>query len=324
MNKLRRQNSAIKTPLNDLLGSKGQVMVLRQLAEADHPVSHSELLDRTSLSRQGVYDVIHRLAENGLVEYVGSGNLHQVILSKSHPLAGAVKKLFAAEKKRYDNLIKNLIAEIRNMGMKPKAAWISGKLPRRVDEYGDPVSIALLGEVQAIDDITDEFKNRLHKADIEKEFDVTIEINSVTLADIETKPRYYSDSIISLWGPDPQYYLNNSQPQSKPKNHQALDQESRAYSRAWIELLKGRPEIIERTLGYLEESIPQIHSGGKKELQEWKHILGSMSFQRLKKFLASDSQRSARLRQSNPFWLVLKESEREKLEEIKIEQNPGS
>jgi len=56
----------------------------------------------------------------------------------------------------------------------------------------------------------------------------------------------------------------------------------------------------------------------QKKLQEWKHILKSMSFQRLKKFLESDSERSARLRQSLLFWPVLNDSEGTELDKIKL------
>ncbi|MDR8389513.1 hypothetical protein NC796_00095 [Aliifodinibius sp. S!AR15-10] len=100
-----------------------------------------------------------------------------------------------------------------------------------------------------------------------------------------------------------------------------MDSQSLIDSKAWSELLKTYPEIIQRTIKYLEDRIPETSSGEKKELQEWKHILESMSLQRLKKFLESDSERSTRLRQSLPFWPALKDSERAKLKKLKSEQD---
>ncbi|MDZ7694625.1 MAG: hypothetical protein U5K69_26480 [Balneolaceae bacterium] len=107
------------------------------------------------------------------------------------------------------------------------------------------------------------------------------------------------------------------------RTHKDLDIQSHIDSKAWTELLKTYPEIIQRTIKYLEDRFPQISSGEKKELQEGKHILESMSFQRLKKFLESDSERSTRLRQSLSFWPVLKDSERIELENYKSERKPG-
>jgi len=321
MDNLNKQNSAFKAPLDDILGSKGHIMILRQLAETENPMSHSELLDRTNLSRQGVYDVVRRLVKTGIIRYVGSGKQQQVALRQEYPLIDVITKLFKAEKKRFEDLIQRLKEEIKNLEIKPKAAWIFGKVAQGSDEYGDPVRIALLGDVETVDDINEEFRNRLYESNIEKRYDLTIEITGVTLADFESRPIINANKIILLWGPDPQHYLAGTKDERGGKRtHRDLDKQSLIDSKAWTELLKTHPEIIQRTVKYLEDRIPQISSGEKNELQEWKHILESMSFQRLKKLLVSDSERSTRLRQSLPFWPVLNDSERTRLEEFKSEQ----
>ncbi|MEX0770953.1 MAG: helix-turn-helix domain-containing protein [Balneolaceae bacterium] len=321
MDKSDNRNSSLKTPLDDILGSKGHIMILRQLSEADNPMSHSELLDRTSLSRQGVYDVVRRLVETGILTYVGSGKQQQLELRQNYPLTNYITKLFKVEKKRFEDLIQSLKEEIKNLDIKPKSAWIFGKVAQGSDEYGDPIRIALLGDVKTVDEITEEFRDRLYESDIEKHYDVTIEINGVTLADLEPRPIINANKIILLSGLDPLHYLVGSKDERKGKRfHQDFDKQSLIDSKSWTELLKNYPEIIQRTIHYLEDRIQKINSREKKELQEWKHILESMSFQRLKKFLESDSERSTRLRQSLPFWPVLNDSERAKLEKIKSEQ----
>jgi hypothetical protein len=85
-------------------------------------------------------------------------------------------------------------------------------------------------------------------------------------------------------------------------------------------LIKKYPGIIQRTINYLNNKVHEMNSGEKKELLEWRNILESMSYQRLKKFLESDTERSARLRQSLPFWQVLNKHERAKLEELKSDE----
>jgi len=311
-------HSTLRTPFDDILGSKGHIMILRQLSDAKNPMSHSELLDRTNLSRQGVYDVVRRLVENGIVMYVGSGKQQQVAIRKDFPLSNIISKLFEAEKKRFNDLIKRIQELIKNLEIQPKSAWIFGKIALGSDDYGDPIRIALLGDVKTVDEVTSEFKDLVYESDLEKRFDVTIDISGITLADITT---VNVKDLIMLWGPDPQHYLESSKNDRDGKrSHEDLDRQSLIDSKAWTELLKTYPEIIQRTISYLDERIPQISSGEKKELQEWKHILESMSLQRLKKFLGSDSERSTRLRQSLPFWPVLKDNERTKLEKLKSEQ----
>ena len=314
-------NSALKNPLNEILGYQANVRLLRCLIESHGPLSYSGLAERTGLSLPGIHKVVPRMIETGIIQYTGSGKRQQIVIRKQHPLVGAIKELFETEKRNYDSLIKSLKDAIGALELKPKSAWIFGKVAQRSDDYGDPVRIALLGDVKSIDDITEEFRDRIYETDIEKHYDVTIEISGVTLADVESRPIINTNKMILLWGMDLQHYLVGSKDERDGKRfHQDLDKQSLIDSKAWTELLKTHPEIIQRTIQTLEDRIPDINSGEKKEFQEWKHILESMSFQRLKKFLESDSERSTRLRQSLPFWPVLNDNERAKLEKIKSEQ----
>lgn len=314
MRPISDHNSALKHPLNKILGYQANVRLLRCLGEAREAMSHSELADRTGLSLPGIHKVVPRMVETGIIQYTGSGKKQQIEIRNEHPLADIIKELFKAEKEYYDSLIGSLKETMEGLKLNPKSAWIFGEVARGSDEYGDPVRIALLGDVKTIDEITEQFRDRLINSGIEKKFDVTIDISAVTLADLKT---FNVKDLIMLWGPAPQHYLASPKDnRDGKKTHHDLDKQSLVGSKAWYELLKTYPEIIQRTIKYLEDRIPQISSGEKKELQEWKHILESMSLQRLKKFLESDSERSTRLRQSLPFWPVLKDSEREKLKDI--------
>ena len=313
-------NSALKNPLNEILGYQANVRLLRCLVETGEPLSHSELAERTGVSLPGIHKVVPRMTKTGIIQFTGSGKQQQIGIRQEHPLTEIIKELFKEEKEYFKSLIKSLKETIEDLELKPKSAWIFGKVAQGSEEYGDPIRIALLGEVKTIDDITDQFRDLLIESSIEKKFDVTIDIKGLTLADIESKPGINADKIILLWGPDPQHYLVGSKDERKGKRtHRELDKQSLIDSKAWTELIKTHPEIIQRTIRYLEERIPQISSGEQKELKEWKYILESMSFQRLKKFLESDSERSTRLRQSLPFWPVLKDSERARLEKIAAE-----
>ena len=296
------------------------MIVLRELIRSNHPISHSELLERTDLSKQGVYDITKRLVETGVVTYTGSGRQQLVELRKKYPLYRDLVNLFNMETQRYKELADALRSIVRNLKEKPESAWIFGRTARGEDEYGDPVQIALLGKLKIVDSLTNEFREKLIQDRVESIFDVTIDIRGVTVADLETKPSLTEEGMIHLWGIDPKDYLNpQSDESASMKSHRDLDERSLAESKIWTKLLKSNPEIIPRTISLLDKQIDKTSTGEKLELLEWKNLLENSSFQRLKKFMESDSERAVRLRQSLPFWHVLTENEKGKFEQLKKE-----
>jgi len=285
------------------------------MIDTGRSMSHSELAEQTGLSLPGVHKVIPRLIETGIIEYLGLQGQQYVQLRDDHPLTDTIKHLFNNEKEYFDSLLNELKNQIKSLDKQPKSVWIFGKVAQGTDEYGDPIQIALLGKIKSVDSLTENFREELYHSGIEHNYDVTIDLRGITKADLETKPNLMEGKIILLYGVYPKSYLENftESGAQKGKKHSDFDARSLSDAEIWTKLLKKYPEIISKTLNYLENRIPQIASGEKKELREWKHILESMSFQRLKKFLESDSERSVRLRQSLPFWEVLNERERSEL-----------
>ncbi|AXI99717.1 hypothetical protein CYPRO_0431 [Cyclonatronum proteinivorum] len=301
--------SALKYPLSSILGSKGHIAVLRELFSAGYPLGHGSLLERTGLSRQGVYDVVKRLAETGIVAYQGSGRQQLIALRSDYPLYMQLKAMFFAEADRFDNLLQALGQIIEGLSVRPDSAWIFGSVAAGTDRYGDALQIALLGRLSSIENVAQEFSVELSKKNTEITFDVSIESRGITKADLMTKPYFTEGTIIHLWGVHP-LSDNISSGSGHPKCHQEIDQTQASDSKIWSELLALYPEIIPRTIRYLEQEIPKHRTGEKLELDEWKRILMTTPFQRLKKLLESDSERAIRLRQSLPFWPVLTEDER--------------
>ena len=314
------QQSFLMHPLTSILGSKGHVIVLRELIRSTHPLSHSELLERTDLSRQGVYDITKRLVETGVATYTGSGRQQLVELREKYPLYKELVNLFSMETQRYEDLVDTLRSIVRNLEKQPESVWIFGRTVRGEDEYGDPVQIAVLGKLKTVDSLTGEFREKLIQDKVESNFDVTIDIRGVTVADLETRPSLTEEGMIHLWGIDPKEYLNPQRDESDSvKSHKDHDERSLEESKIWTELLKSNPEIIPKTLSLLDKQIDKTSTGEKLELLEWKNLLENSSFQRLKKFIESDSERAVRLRQSIPFWQVLTENEKNKFVQLKQE-----
>jgi sugar-specific transcriptional regulator TrmB len=311
-------SSNLRHPLTSILGSKGHILILRVLIMTDQPMSHSELINRTSLSRQGVYDVVGRLIETGIVTLVGSGNRQHVLIRKNHPLFEVLASLFAAEKQHFETLLSELRNHILQINDYLDSAWIFGKAAQGTDEYGDALQIALLGNVKSIDSITNQYRQQLIRSNVESKFDVTIDLKGLTIAEVKSKPSMFDSKIIHLWGVDPSIYIkSDSNPSTKIVSHSDHDKRSLLESYWWIEMIKMYPEIIPRTVEWLTHSIAQSKTGEIMEWMEWKNLLTNSSSQRLKKFLESDSERSVRLRQSLPFWYVLTENERKTFNELK-------
>lgn len=308
------KDSSLRTPLDDILGYPANIRLLRCLVEANTSMSISALAKRTGISVPGIHKAVSRLMKTGIIRYVGSGRTQLIELRNEHPMFRAISTLFNAERELFEFLLDHLKLIITDLQTKPESAWIYGPVATGSDDYGDPLKVALLGDLQSVDAISDQFRERAKQTEIEKRFDVTIEVKGITTADEECIEK--SGKII-LWGPEPHHYLDsaNDSHTSIP-SHRELEDRSRQYASYWIQFLKKHPEVIERTITHLDKQIQQSNSGVQQELTEWKHILESTSLQRLKKIMESDSDRSNRLRQSLPFWPVLTEEERNELQQL--------
>jgi len=313
--------SALKTPLNEIMGYQGNIRLLRCLSERTTSMSFAELAEQTGISLPGVHKAVARLEANGIIAFHGSGRQQLITLRKEYPLYNAITELFKSESKRFDSLKNTIRQEIKKYERQLRSAWMYGKVAQGKDKYGDPVQIALLGDAAIVDQITEELRKQIRDCGIESKYDATIEITGLSQADLEASKKTIIGGYDVLAGMDPIFFT--AEQRKTPAHvikHADLDNQSLEAGKAWGKLLKKYPEIISRTIDHLENRIPESDSGTGRELQEWKHLLESMSVQRLVKFLSSDSERSVRLRQSNPFWQVITEHEKARLYQLLSKQ----
>ena len=85
-------------------------------------------------------------------------------------------------------MIEDFKSEIKSLDYQPLSAWICGKAAQGTDDYGDPVQIALLGELKWVDTMVNQLKKKLIQKTFEARFDITIDLRGVTKAEIETRP----------------------------------------------------------------------------------------------------------------------------------------
>ena len=318
MRPLNTTHSALQTPLDEILGYKAHVRILRCLIEADQPMGYSELTRRTGVTLQGIRKAVDRLFESGILSYTGSGKQKQIGLRQDHPLANPIKTLITAEKEYFESLLHKLRTLTGTMSAQLKSAWIYGPAALGTDQYGDMLQIGILADLKQLDQTTNSLKQKLFENKVENDWDVTIEVIGYSKADLESRPEIIRDPVILLCGAHPKSYLETDKDldkkNNKQKDHHDLDKKTRQYVQAQANLIEQYPELISRTITYLETHLESYTKPERSEMQEWLHFLTTMSHQRLRKFLLSDTQRAKRLLQSNPFWQVFNDYERSELE----------
>ena len=71
--------------------------------------------------------------------------------------------------------------------------------------------------------------------------------------------------------------------------------------------------LVRRAKEHAQRMLKKDHGISNKEIEKWRDILETYSLRRLSRFLISTSERANRLRQSNPFFAILKPDERSRL-----------
>jgi len=316
-----QRQSALRFPLNELLGTEANVRLLRALAEAGTPLSASELARRTRLHLSGIGKAIAGLTDAEIIEPVGSGSRSPVQLRPGHPLAGALRELFQRERDRFDTLVERLRSAAARIDPLPKAVWIQGAAATGDDRIGDPIVIGMLAAAPSVERVRAAFEAQVES--IERELEVTIEVHARTAADLESAPPGDIErlkDVIPLLGPPPMALLSRDDAdrrrrvgRSRIRSHHDADARARALASAIADRLKTDPSLVPRARTYLARRLTKASAGEQRELQEWDRILRTMSLARLRRFLVDPGERATRLRQTLPFVGVLTAEERERL-----------
>ncbi len=293
------------SPLNDVLKSEANIRLLRVLADRDEPMSAGQAAKQAGLTEPGARLALKRLVATGFVRRSGRVRDHRYKLRHEDPLTEALINLFATERRRYEALLVALRLAVVNSSVPPRSAWIE-RLPRAP---GDALEVGALHRPRELPGFLREMREKL--SFIETSFDVTIEVNAYSRADLpDLDPAGY----VELVGPPPP----GLEPQIDPEEpaDDRLDRESGRFAAALAELLVRSPGLVERALHHLDETIGRAPAADREDLYEWQRVLASYPIPRLQRFLTSNSPRSLRLRHSSPFPRVLTVPERTRLEAL--------
>ncbi len=294
----------LRYPLNELFGTQAHVRLLRVMAnEVDGPLTASDAAKRAGLTVPGAQKALGRLFRSGFVSRVGGGRKHQYEIRNTDKLMQIALELFLAEKDRYEDLLAAIKKEVDNLTPPPHAAWIQ-KISK---DIGEPLMLGFLHETRHLTNCVQQLRKKLNIVEID--FDLTIEIEGYTKADISIS---HTDDITILYGIIPSQALPKRQ-LANPLPHKEKDRQLELLSYKLAIAIEKDTSLLKRSKDYINRLLKEDQGTAKRDLMEWWDILNQYSIQRLSKFIISNSERANRLRQSNPFFAVLNDDERAQL-----------
>lgn len=309
-----RTQSALRLPLNRILGTETNVRILRTLYQLGVSVGTSELARHVEMDKAGVWRAIKVLEELGTVEAVGLGRQQTLRPREAHPLTRHLKAVFEAERLRFERLIEKLSEIARSLVPRPDSVWIEGSVATEHDGPGDPLMIGLLAGASEVGRIAEAFSRK--STFIEKQFSVAIETKRWTRADLavmNASEIRSLDNTILLAGLPPMALIqtpHHGRTVSHAITHQDRDDQSLQLARAISHRLRRNRTLIRRALAYLKRKLATASPREAKELQEWRRLLQTYSLPQLRKLLTDPGERGTRLRQSSPFTPILTAAER--------------
>lgn len=313
----RQHQSALRTPLNEVLGAEANVRLLRALVLGDTPITAGELARRTGLGRTSVYPALNALELSGIIEFVGAGAHRLVQIRSAHSLSAVLTKLFRSEAQRVEDLIFAMRTAAGELRPLPMSIWLEAPELLRADRPGDALVCYVLADAAALPKLIDAFSKMI--GEVERRFDVSIEIRGTTRSELATRPgsdtALLQDSLLLAGAPPLGLRPSTTRapstlPSRKAKSHPDIDARTRQLSTAIAAKLKKDPSLVRQARHHIAERVKVASAGEQRELQEWARIL-AMPVSRLQRFLAEPSERATRLRQTLPFLDLLTPAERD-------------
>jgi DNA-binding Lrp family transcriptional regulator len=298
MRPIAKAQDALRFPLNDLLGTRATVRLLRLLAwEASEPVGAPEAAERTGVTEAGARRALRRLAETGLVEHLGGGRAQRFRLREADPLAVQVRNLFRLESERFQRL-KASLSTVRGALQEVHVAWIDS-FPRHP---GEPLQIGIIGDARSLTYLEEQVRQRI--ADIESAFDLTIEMRLLSRA--EASELNWRERVLLVG-----HVAESSH--GAGLTHSERTTRAQKVSGFIAEILERDPTLMNRARRHIELLLEADQGAASHDLREWHAVLSQYSRRRVTDFLTSDTPRAQRLRQSSPFFAVLTPDERDEV-----------
>lgn len=185
--------SHARHPLNALLGSAGNLRLLRALCTSPAARSVSQLAEATGLTAQGVRNVLGGLVANGIASVAGAGRSQVYSANRGHPLFALVRPLFEAERSRWNSLREGLR---KTLAGRPAvhSAWYYGSTARGVDSPGSDFDVAIVVKGAGVDRTLALVRKDLRS--LEEAFGLSFSVIGLSMADVA---RHAASAPASPW-----------------------------------------------------------------------------------------------------------------------------
>jgi DNA-binding MarR family transcriptional regulator len=292
--------SYLDAPLDELLGQVSHVRILRVLSASEHPLPPGELARATQLNLSGVLRAIDRLTHLGIVRSLGAGGRRVIELSPVHAFAPVLRALFDAERRQRRLLLDALKALISSATPTPRAAWMEGPHASGEDSAHDTLRLGVLTTARERHAVAEQLSGGIR--DLERRFDLTVDLLVRTAADVETMTPEQQSAVREatlLYGVLP---LATPSPDDAPAatTHAELDTRSSARAERLASAITRDPRLIADAQRWVQQRLQDASAAEAHELHEWEHIL-TLPPHRIAAFLRDSGERATRLRQTTPF-----------------------
>lgn len=306
-----RRHSHLLKPLDEILGTPANVRLLRVLALRRTSLTAGELAKSAALGRTSIYPALRQLERAGVVEFIGAGSQRLVQLRDRHPLSRILRNLFRTEDRRFEALTVALRELFSDLPHRPMSAWVDETADDA--QGGDTLRLHVVARPEELQNIVDYLN--AHLTDVERKYDVHIAVHGLTRSELDTLRSLGTLSTVVLIAGVPPVALTarsrSAASDSTFVSHDVHDARSRKLALAIAAKIKRDPGLIAIAEDYIKRRAQQASPRERRELTEWIRILSTMSPARLQRFLADDSERAVRLRQTLPALNLLSPAERE-------------
>ncbi len=318
----RPSSSALKTPLDFILGSQGAVRVLRVLCATDVPLSQSELSRRASLSLSGLPSLLATLESANVISWVGRGRTRQVQISPRFQLVQSLRQLFSEETARWRRIESRLRELVGAMGEGIIASWIEGPVAEDRDTFSDALIVAILSEQSIPVSVQEGLRKQLNQLQATERIIVDLRFhNRADLLRFSESKRNALVKAIPLYGPAvidlmDQVTLASGSPTGKKATKQTTARgrlSPRAIANRIAERLLREPELLEATREHIKRRLFLASSSERLALLEWQGLLETLTPGQIAAILREDSERADALRQNLPFVSSLTGEERARM-----------
>ena len=177
------QTSALRQPLDQILGRETHVRVLRALVQHGDLMSRSQIETATRMPARSVNHALGRLAETGVLKAAGTSNVRLYTLAPAHPLTQAVHELFESEAARYRDLVRTIADIAERQTPHVKAIWLYGSVARKEDRFDSDLDVVVVIEASKTAAIRENVLDELER--VGDRFAVSISPIVLTRADVE-------------------------------------------------------------------------------------------------------------------------------------------